>query len=342
MNQVVVAILNWNGIDFLKKFLPTVVEHSINDATVCVIDNGSTDDSLAYIRENHPNVTIIDNKKNYGFAEGYNRGLSQIDADYFVLLNSDVEVTANWIPPVIAYMKTSNISACQPKIRDYHNKPLFEHAGAAGGYLDRDGFPFCAGRIMDSFELDTGQYDNNQEVFWASGAALFFDAKLYKKVGGLDEDFFAHMEEIDLCWRIKNQGYKVGRCGSSIVYHWGGGTLKKINPFKTYLNFRNNLFLLTKNYFHGFFWGKLFKRMLLDGVAGIKFITEGNFKYFWAVMKAHFYFYMNLPLMLRKRKALKKELNNQNLHGVYNNSILLDYFFRKKTKFDDLDKTRFK
>lgn len=342
MTRVAVAILNWNGLDFLKQFLPTVVEYSSMDADVWVIDNGSTDASIDYLREFHPTVKIVDNKKNYGFAEGYNKGLSQIEAEYYVLLNSDVEVTKNWIPPVISYMEKDDISACQPKIRDFHNKPYFEHAGAAGGFLDRDSYPFCAGRIMDTFEEDLGQYDDNQEVFWASGAALFVNADLYLELDGLDEDFFAHMEEIDLCWRIKNQGYKVGRCGESIVYHVGGGTLKKINPFKTYLNFRNNLFLITKNYYHGSFVVKIFKRLLLDGVAGVKFLTEGRVDYVWAVIKAHFSFYGNFFLMYKKRKSLKKKAVNPNLKGWYCKSILLAYFFRGKKIFGHLSKDNFR
>ena len=342
MTRVAVVILNWNGVDFLQKFLPQVVEYSCADAEVWVIDNGSTDHSISTLKEDFPEVKLVINDSNYGFAKGYNVGLKKIEAKYYVLLNSDVEVTPNWIPPVLEYMETQNIAACQPKIRDYYNKTQFEHAGAAGGFLDRDGFPFCAGRIMDSFEEDLGQYDTNREVFWASGAALFVEAKLYNEIEGLDEDFFAHMEEIDLCWRIKNQGHRVGRCGSSIVYHVGGGTLNKINPFKTYLNFRNNLYLLTKNYYHGFFFGKIFKRMILDGVAGIKFITEGKFNYCWAVIKAHFSFYANFGLMYKKRKVLKQKSPRPNMHGWYNKSILLDYFFRKKKKFSDLDESNFR
>ena len=342
LDHIAVVILNWNGIDFLKKFLPKVVEYSQSDAQVWVIDNGSTDESIAYLQEVFPSVKLVDNKENYGFAKGYNVGLKKVDAEYYILLNSDVEVTPNWIPPVLAYMKKGNIAACQPKIRDFHRKTHFEHAGAAGGFLDRDGFPFCAGRIMDSFEEDFGQYDDNHEIFWASGAALFVRANLYNELNGLDEDFFAHMEEIDLCWRIKNQGHKVGRCGDSIVYHVGGGTLNKINPFKTFLNFRNNLFLLTKNYYHGFFFGKIFKRMLLDGVAGVKFLSEGKFNYCWAVIKAHFSFYANFGLMYKKRIELKKKSPSPNMFGWYNKSILLEYFFRNKKKFSDLNDDNFR
>lgn len=339
MKRVAVVILNWNGLDFLKKFLPGVIDLSAENASVWIIDNGSTDKSLDYINSLE-GVNLVVNEENFGFAKGYNEGLKQIDSDYYVLLNSDVEVSKNWIKPVIDFMMSENMAACQPKILDYHQKDQFEHAGAAGGFLDRDAYPFCAGRIMDSFEKDLGQYNQNQEVFWASGAALFVEAKLYHQIGGLDADFFAHMEEIDLCWRLKNQGYKVGRCGNSHVYHIGGGTLTKINPFKTYLNFRNNLYLITKNFFHGNYLIKLLKRFILDGVAGVKFLTEGKPSLCWAVVKAHFSFYYHFPLMLKKRRELKKSYA-PNLKGAYRKSILIDYFFRKKSKFSNLDQENF-
>lgn len=340
MKRVAVVILNWNGLDFLKKFLPGVIKNSSDDADVWIIDNGSTDDSIDYINSLN-NVKLVDNGENLGFAHGYNVGLKKIEADYYILLNSDVEVTPNWIPPVIEFMETENISACQPKILDYNRKEYFEHAGAAGGFLDRDAYPFCAGRIMDTFEKDEGQYNNNIEIFWASGAAMFVDAKLYHELQGLDEDFFAHMEEIDLCWRLKNRGYKIGRCGSSTVYHIGGGTLDKLNPFKTYLNFRNNLYLITKNFFHGNYRVKLFKRFLLDGIAAFKFLSEGKWSYFKAVLKAHYSFYIGMGKMLKKRKILKSKLN-PNYVGWYSKSIILDYFVRKRTKFSDLDKKCFR
>jgi GT2 family glycosyltransferase len=340
--KVAVAILNWNGLDHLKCFLPSVVEHSKSHADVWIIDNASDDESVAFVKSAFPEVRLVQLEQNYGFAGGYNRGLAKIEADYFVLLNSDVEVTSNWIPPVIDYMEsTEGMMSCQPKILDYNRKQWFEHAGAAGGFIDKDGFVFCAGRLFADFEKDEGQYSKNEEVFWASGASLFVNAKAYREVGGLDSHFFAHMEEIDLCWRLKNRGYKVGACRESAVYHVGGGTLEKINPLKTFLNFRNNLFLITKNVFTSPLPYMLFKRMVLDGIAAFRFLAEGKPSYFVAVFKAHFSFYSNLRLMLKKRKEEKKHVGSINLKGLYKKSILLEYFLRKKKTFHELEKDLF-
>ena len=342
MQKTAVAILNWNGLTYLQKFLPSVVEHSTEVADVWIIDNGSEDASLEWVRSTFPQVKIHENNDNYGFAKGYNEGLKHIPADVYVLLNSDVEVTKNWIPPVLKYMEDEGLSACQPKIHDYNRKEWFEHAGATGGFIDKHGFVFCAGRIFDSFEKDLGQYDEDKEVFWASGASLFIKADAYHEVGGLDEDFFAHMEEIDLCWRLKNRGMHIGCCGHSIVYHVGGGTLNKVDPFKTYLNFRNNLFLLVKNYRGGSLYLLLFKRLVLDGVAGVRFLTEGNFSYTKAVLRAHGSFYKMFGLMKRKRKELASKLNNPNLTGLYQRSILVDFYLKKKRHFSDLDPEAFR
>lgn len=343
--RVAVVILNWNGLRFLQSFLPKVVEHSEQHAEVWVADNGSTDASLDWVAKNCPSVRIHENKVNHGFARGYNEALRHIEADIYVLLNSDVEVTSGWIQPVIDYMNEANLVACQPKIRDYHKPEHFEHAGATGGFIDRNGFVFCAGRIFNAFEVDHGQYNSNKEVFWASGACLFIRASAYHEVEGLDADFFAHMEEIDLCWRLKNRGYRIGACGESHVYHVGGGTLDKLNPFKTFLNFRNNLFILVKNYHYGSLLRILLKRMVLDGVAAIRFITEGKWSYFTAVFKAHMSFYVMLPMMLKKRKAIKARLREldaeANRSGWYLGSIIRDYFLRKQTKFSDLPSERF-
>ncbi|MEO0404204.1 MAG: glycosyltransferase family 2 protein, partial [Bacteroidota bacterium] len=226
--NVAVVILNWNGRKHLETFLTNVVEHSHQDATVYVVDNGSTDDSMQ-VAEAIQDVQCIYLPENFGFSKGYNQGLSQIEADVYVLLNSDVEVTPNWIPPVLKYMQESNVQACQPKVLSYHQKDQFEYAGATGGYIDKDGFVFCAGRIFDHHEKDQGQYNQNKQVFWASGASLFIKKENYDQCAGLDEDFFAHMEEIDLCWRLKNRGFAVGSCYESVVYHVGGGTLNKVN-----------------------------------------------------------------------------------------------------------------
>lgn len=341
LTSVAVVILNWNGLHYLQQFLPGVEEHSSNHATVWVIDNGSTDGSVEYIRKNHPQVKLQINAANYGFAKGYNEGLKHISADIYVLLNSDVEVTPNWIVPVVNYMNSANLVACQPKIKDFHRKTWFEHAGATGGFIDQYGFVFCAGRIFNSFEEDEGQYDENKEVFWASGAALFVRSREYHAIGGLDEDFFAHMEEIDLCWRLKNLGLAIGACGASHVYHLGGGTLDKLNPFKTYLNFRNNLFILVKNYHYGSLPILLLQRLLLDGVAAFRFITEGKWSYFTAVFRAHMRFYWMLPLMLKKRRTIRPVGRKPNRTGWYQGSIIRAYFFKKQHCFSELSSDKF-
>lgn len=339
MKALGIAILNWNGEKFLRQFLPGVVAHSRELAEVYVIDNASTDGSIALLKAEFPEVHIITLDRNHGFAGGYNLGLKQVPNEYVVLLNSDVEVTPGWIEPVMRYMQSvPGMVACQPKILDYHRKTWFEYAGAAGGYLDKDGFAFCAGRVFYAFEEDLGQYSENTEVFWASGASLFIERAAYFEVGGLDEDFFAHMEEIDLCWRLKNRGYKVGACRESVVYHYGGGTLDRMNPFKTYLNFRNNLYLLIKNHRGSSLTVKLLRRMILDGIAGMRFITEGNFGYFWAVLKAHFSVYRHLPLMLRKRKEESKHLRAPNLAGLYQCSVIERFFIQKHKTFTEIVK----
>jgi GT2 family glycosyltransferase len=243
--RVAVVILNWNGINYLKQFLPSVCASTYPNLEIIIGDNASTDESVVYVRDNYPQVKIIINDQNYGFAGGYNKILTQLDHDYFILLNSDVEVEPNWIEPVISLMESdSKIAAAQPKILSQANKHSFEYAGAAGGFIDDFGYPFCRGRLFDTLELDKGQYNESSEVFWASGAAFFIKRPNWLEMNGLDDDFFAHMEEIDLCWRLKNEGYKIMYCADSQVYHVGGGTLQAESPFKTYLNFRNNLVLL--------------------------------------------------------------------------------------------------
>ncbi len=338
MKRIAVVILNWNGEKFLRQFLPGVVQHSEDVADVVVIDNASDDQSLALLRSEFPSVKIVELDKNYGFAGGYNYGLREVPNEMYVLLNSDVEVTPHWIEPVIAFMDaTPRMVACQPKILDFHRKEWFEYAGAAGGYIDKDAYAFCAGRVFYEFEKDHEQYNTNEEVFWASGAAMFIRRDVWIEVGGLDEDFFAHMEEIDLCWRLKNRGYKVGACRSAVVYHYGGGTLDRQSPFKTYLNFRNNLYMLVKNYHTSNLRLKLVRRMLLDGIAGIRFLTEGKWSHFTAVIKAHFSFYKNMKVLQRKRRKEELSIVEQNLVGVYNRSILKDFFLLKKRTFTSLD-----
>ncbi|NPA45270.1 MAG: glycosyltransferase family 2 protein [Chlorobi bacterium] len=334
--KTAIVILNWNGQKFLKKFLPSVIKYSEgSENEVIVADNGSTDNSVKLLKEKFPEVKLILFNKNYGFTGGYNKALKQIDAEYFVLLNSDVEVTQNWIQPIISMMDADkNIAAAMPKIISYEKQCSFEYAGAAGGYIDKFGYPFCRGRIIDTIEEDVGQYDTIKEIFWASGAAMFIRADLYKKTGGLDNDFFAHMEEIDLCWRLKNMEYKIVVNPKSVVYHVGGGTLPNNTPYKIYLNYRNNLFLLLKNLPKQKVIPIIFSRLVLDGLSGIVYLANFKFKYFLSVIKAHFSFYSSIRKMLRKRD---NNINSkQNHKEIYNKSIVFSYFLNKKNTFDKL------
>ena len=344
--RVAVVILNWNGRHHLETYLPSVVEHSREHAEIVIVDNGSTDDSTTWLKEYHPSVRVVELDENKGFAGGYNDGLEHVTADVFVLLNSDVRVSPNWIPPVLDMMHNEGYVACQPLIRNDTDPELFEYAGAAGGFIDRDGFTFCAGRIFEVFETDAGQYNANREVFWASGAALFIQAEAWREVGGLDEDFFAHMEEIDLCWRLKNRGYRIGACGQSVVFHLGGGTLQKISPFKSYLNFRNNLYMLVKNHHQRALYPMLLRRMVLDGIAALKFLVEGSTPLFAAVWKAHRDFRANFRTIKDRRAqeirtCRSVQGNHPNRSGRYRGSILVDYFIRRKHTFGQLDPNRF-
>ena len=341
MAKTAVVILNWNGRKFLEQFLPSVVAHTTS-AEVIIADNASTDDSVSWLRAHYPTLRVIQNSENGGFAKGYNDALKQVDAEYFVLLNSDVEVTPGWIEPVIALMDAdAAVAACQPKIRSFHEREKFEYAGAAGGFIDKWGFPFCRGRIFDTYETDRGQYDDNCEVFWATGACLFIRSSAWKEASGLDEDFFAHMEEIDLCWRLRNRGWKVMYCGQSTVFHVGGGTLSKQSARKTFLNFRNNLVLLLKNHAPGWLFLKIFLRMVIDGIASIKFLLTGDFAHGWAVQHAHFSFYYTLPETLRKRKTLKKNVKHYATSSIFEGNTVWQYFIKGKKKFSDLEKSRF-
>ncbi|TND03695.1 MAG: family 2 glycosyl transferase [Bacteroidetes bacterium] len=342
MSTTAVVILNWNGRAFLEQFLPHVLQHNSAGAEIIVADNASTDDSVSWLQQHYPQVRIIRNAVNGGYAKGYNDALKEVSADYFVLLNSDVEVSAGWLEPVIQMLDSDPaIAACQPKLRAFHQRDQFEYAGAAGGFIDKWGYPFCRGRIFDSYEKDEGQYDDACEIFWATGACLFVRSKAFNEVGGLDEDFFAHMEEIDLCWRLKNTGYRVMYCPSSVVYHVGGGTLSKQSAQKTFLNFRNNLVLMAKNHAPGFFWLKLFLRMCMDFIAGAKFLFSNGVAHFWAVQRAHFSFYGMMGSTLRKRKEMKKRIKHFTTSAVYKGNIVADYFLRKKKKFTDLDPEKF-
>lgn len=342
--KIAVVILNWNGKKFLEQFLPSVIACNSPQAEIIVADNASTDTSIAFLQEHYPGIRIIQNADNGGFAKGYNDALKHVEAEYYVLLNSDVEVTPGWIDRVIALMDTDPaIAACQPKIRAYHDRHCFEYAGAAGGFIDKFGYPFCRGRILEVLEEDKGQYNDVREVFWATGACMFVRAAYYHEVGGFDEDFFAHMEEIDLCWRMKNRGHKIFYCPDATVYHVGGGTLNKTSPRKTYLNFRNNLILLCKNHPPQLFIAKLFTRMVMDGIAGCKFLASGQWSHFTAVLKAHFSFYGSLGKTLKKRKALKKEIKQYTTTAVYIHSVVADFYLRGKKTFTEIDRReRFK
>ncbi|MEY8760770.1 glycosyltransferase family 2 protein [Chryseobacterium tongliaoense] len=304
--KLAVVILNWNGKSWLEKFLPNVIRFSQN-ADIYVIDNLSTDDSVAYLNAHFPSVKTVRNNKNYGFAGGYNEGLKHIEAEYYCLLNSDVEVTENWIEPVLdLFEKDPEILAIQPKILSYHNPNFFEFAGAGGGLIDNLGYPYCRGRVFDDLEEDHGQYDDETEIFWASGCCFFIRSKDFCEQNGFDERFFAHQEEIDLCWRLINTGKKIYYTGKSRVYHVGGGTLNKQSPQKTYLNIRNNLSMMLKNLpFPQLIW-LIFFRLCLDGVAGIYFGVKNGFPHLWAVVRAHFGFYGQLPGTLKLRQKHQK------------------------------------
>ena len=319
--KTAVVVLNWNGKDWLAKFLPTLVKYS-TDATVFVADNASADDSVEFVKNNFSTVKIIINTTNGGYAKGYNDALKQIDAEYFVLINSDIEVTDGWLSPIIDLMDSDKkIAACQPKVLDYNNRSKFEYAGASGGFIDNLGYPFCRGRIFDDIEQDNGQYNYSIEVFWATGACLFVRASDFNTIGGLDEDFFAHQEEIDLCWRLKNNGYKVMVEPKSVIYHVGGGTLNAGSPFKTHLNFRNNLFMLFKNLPTYSLFTTIPIRLILDGVAALTFLNKENgLQHVIAIAKAHFIFYFEIPKLIAKRQKIKQE---NNLIGKVDWSILL-------------------
>ncbi|WP_167613793.1 glycosyltransferase family 2 protein [Maribellus sediminis] len=337
--KIAIVLLNWNGEKLFPDFLPSIIKHSQTENTeVIVADNGSTDNSLEVLKKDYPEVTLLDLKTNYGFAKGYNVALEQIEADYFVFVNSDVKVTEGWIEPCIQQMENDRkVAAVQPKVLSYNEPELFEYAGAAGGFIDTYGYPFCRGRILDRVERDEHQYDDAGEIFWATGACMFVRAESFKNSGGLDADFWAHMEEIDLCWRLKNQGFKIVYEPQSVIYHLGGGSLEYGNPRKVFLNFRNNLYMLYKNLPKDKFKRTMFIRMILDGVAAAKFLVGFEWKAFVAVAKAHSYFYRNLSGLRKKRKTLKPLVVKSEHAEVYSKSIMWKFFVQKKTKFSDLD-----
>lgn len=336
MDKIAIVILNFDGKNFLQKFLPEVISCSGN-SRIIVADNDSTDGSVSYLEENFPSVHIIKLPFNGGFCTGYNLALTQVKAEYYVLLNSDVQVTPNWLEHPITLMDSDPmIAACQPKIKSFNSPDLFEYAGAAGGYIDKLGYPFCRGRIFNSLEKDLGQYNDEREIFWATGACMFIRAELFHQLGGFDPDFFAHMEEIDLCWRLKNNGYKIFYSGKSEVYHVGGGTLAKVSPKKTFLNFRNSLFVLTKNMHRKYLIPVLYLRLILDGLAALQLLFTESFAHSFAVLRAHFSFYFSISAMLRKRKGTT-------ITDIYKDSqvfprfIVWNYFVKSKKKFTDLN-----
>jgi hypothetical protein len=328
--KVAVVILNWNGVQLLEQFMPLIVAYS-PEATVYVADNASTDDSVSVLKSRFPEVKIIQNSGNFGFAKGYNEALKDIDADIFALVNSDIEVTPNWLKPIIAtFEKEINTAIIQPKILDYKNKKKFEYAGAAGGFIDAFGYPFCRGRIFENLEFDKGQYDDSIEIFWASGACFFIRSQIYRDLGGFDESFFAHQEEIDLCWRSFNKKNVTKYIPTSFVYHIGGATLQQGNPQKTYLNFRNSLLTLTKNLPQRKLYYILPLRMILDGLAGLQFLSQGKFKHFSAIIRAHFSFYRIFLTILKKRGEFQRK------DYFKTRSIVFSYFIRNGKVFEEV------
>jgi GT2 family glycosyltransferase len=329
--NIAVVILNWNGNKLLEEFLPSVVKYSA-EATIYVVDNASTDESVAYLHKNFPEVKCILNTFNGGYAEGYNRGLKTIEEDIYILLNNDVEVTENWLAPIInCFKQYPEIAVIQPKILDYKNPEYFEYAGAAGGFIDKYGYPFCRGRIFNDLERDHGQYDQDIEIFWASGACLAVRKKVFREAGGFDEDYFAHQEEIDLCWRIFNMNHKIWFCFQSRVFHLGGGTLGVQNPKKTFLNFRNSLFNILKNASSPGCYSVLFIRLILDGIACLKFLVAFQLKHIFAVLKAHISFYSKFYKLKKKRKPKQITKKYFRIH-----SIVIAYFIKDKKSFGKL------
>lgn len=323
--KIAVVILNWNGVKLLEQFLPSIIQFS-PEATIYVADNASTDSSISFVKEKFPSIKIINNESNLGFAGGYNEALKQVDADIYALVNSDIEVTENWLIPIIeTFEKEPNTAIIQPKILDYKRKEYFEYAGAAGGFIDKYGYPFCRGRIFDTLEKDHGQYNDNCEIFWASGACFFIRTFVYKELKGFDGDFFAHQEEIDLCWRAINKGYKIKYNSQSVVYHVGGATLQQGNPRKTELNFRNSLAMLVKNLPKKQLFYVILIRLILDGIAGIQFLFQGKLDHFLAILKAHFQFYSQIFINYKKRDQIQTE-------KYYNTESIVYLYFIKGIK----------
>lgn len=331
MTKLAIVILNWNGRKFLEQFLPTLVGFLPDYAEIVVADNASTDDSVVFLKTSYPSIRLIENANNEGFAKGYNLALRQVEAQYYCLLNSDIEVTDHWIEPIVEMMDANEkVAAVQPKLLSYHHRDMFEYAGAAGGFIDKYGYPFCRGRVFSNVEKDLGQYDTEMDIFWATGAALFVRSDVYHTMGGLDDDFFAHMEEIDFCWRLKNAGYKIKYCPQSVVYHIGGGTLPKNNSYKTYLNFRNNLFLLLKNLPEERLAKTFAIRFFMDIMAAGAFLLQGHFKDFLAVFKARKDFYKDYNYCKEKRNTMPKLAFEE----TFQQSIVFLHYFKRKKIFN--------
>lgn len=340
VDRLAIVVLNYNGQSFLSRFLPTLLANA-GEYPVYVADNASTDGSVAYLRQHFPAVRVLELATNEGYAGGYNRALDLLrhqhgGAQYYVLPNSDIEVTPNWIEPILARLDADpTMAACQPKIRSYQTRTDFEYAGGAGGYLDWLGYACCRGRLFDTVEPDRGQYDDSRPVFWATGACLFMRADVFHQTGGFDPAFFAHMEEIDWCWRVQRLGYRVWACGESVVYHVGGGTLHKSNPHKTYLNYRNSLFMLYKNWpAGGWLWGRVLTRLTLDGLSSLLFVKNGQWADVWAIIRAHGGFYAHLATLRQQRRALRQSAVTE--PTLYRHSLIWQYFGKGRKTFDAL------
>ena len=335
--KVAVVILSYNGIKYLSKFLPGIIGTKYERFTVHLIDNASTDNTEAVIKESFPEVNLIRLKNNLGYASGYNHGLSHIEADYFVLLNQDVEVEGDWITPVIKRMEADqDMAACQPKVRSYMEKHMFEYAGGAGGMMDIFGYTYCRGRLFDKIEEDTGQYDDDSLIFWASGACMFVKAKIFTQMDGLDESFFMHMEEIDFCWRLHSAGYRVGYQHDSVVYHVGGASLPQGNPLKTYLNFRNNLMMMFKNLPLLSLIFIMPVRIGLDYIAAFKALLSGEGRTFFAIVKAHFAVMIRIPSLIGARIKARKHRKGSAIKNMYKGSIVFSFYLFGKRKASDL------
>ncbi len=340
LQSTAVIVLNYNGLHHLKAYLPDLLKYS-EGGEIIVADNGSTDESINYLKSNHPDIKLILLDQNYGFAKGYNQAILQLDHENILLLNSDVRVTEGWLTPLLEKLNSAKeIAIVQPKILNEKDRTGFDYAGASGGWIDKLGYPFCRGRIFETLEKDENQYNDAQQVFWASGAALLIKRSIFQNLGGLDDHFFAHMEEIDLAWRVKNCGYEVWVEPRSYVYHLGGGTLDSLSSRKTYLNFRNSLFVLIKNEYQNTFI-KVFSRLFLDGIAGTRFLLQGKFSYVWAILKAHFHFYLKLSYYFRSRHEImsiikKHQINVPNMSGKLDKVLVFQYFIQKRRTFYSL------